>query len=162
MIRDSKGNNIGQLVIQAEVVTIQPSWISHLGIKEESQRFTNVWDTKEHAGAAVATIGATAGKGGGGTGANRPEVGGANEFKGGFQAGFAVSASREHASNTGSGDIRGMVIWGDSILYLSDFEFTAQVVTPDAKLGEAPFLVGPEARAVETWGQIMDALGLNP
>ncbi|HSZ29654.1 MAG TPA: hypothetical protein VK784_07845, partial [Pseudonocardiaceae bacterium] len=130
MIRDSKGNNIGQLVIQAEVATIQPSWINHLGIKEESQRFTNAWDTKEHSGAAVGTVGLTFGNGGSKPGAPPELVGASNEFKGAVQAGLSLSASREHASNTGSGDIRGMVIWGNSVLYMTDVRFKVRLVRP--------------------------------
>ena len=64
MIRDSRGNDVGQLVVTARLRTIQPSWIGELGIKEESQRFTNVWDSREQSGAAVLTAGLSAGKGG--------------------------------------------------------------------------------------------------
>ena len=64
MIRDEKGNDIGQLVVTARLRTVQPSWIGKLGIKEESQRFTSVPNEREQAGSAVLTVGGQVGTGG--------------------------------------------------------------------------------------------------
>ncbi len=130
MIRDSAGNDIGQLVVTARLRTIQPSWIGDLGIKEEAQRFTNVWDNKEQSGAAVLTVGPAAGLGESKTGAHAM-LGGGDTYKGGVQLGLGVSSARTISANTGSGDIRGMVIWGHSVLYLADVSFTVEVVRPN-------------------------------
>jgi hypothetical protein len=130
MIRDSRGNDIGQLAVTARVRAIQPSWIGDLGIKEESQRFSNVWDTKEQSGSVVLTAGASLGKRGRQANGAPEDLGGGNDFNGGLLVGLSLSASRTLSANTGSGDIRGMVIWGHSVLYLAGVRFTVQVVRP--------------------------------
>ena len=134
MIRDSRKNDIGQLVVTARVRTIRASWIGDLGIKEEAQRFTNVWDTKEQSGAAVLTAGGTVGKGAAPTGVTG-QVGEGDKFDAGLQLGLGLSAARTTAANTGSGDIRGMVIWGHSVLYLTEVSFAVEVVRSADRFG---------------------------
>ena len=108
----------------------QASTKSKLGVKEEAQRFLNVEDAKAQGGSATATLTANVAHSFG-----DPEamLGAVSSFGAGGNVAGTLSAERSHSATTGSGDIRGMVIWGNSILYLSDFEFTVQVVTPDAR-----------------------------
>jgi hypothetical protein len=147
MIRDSKGKNVGQLVVSARLRTVQASTKSKLGVKEEAQRFLQVEHSKSEGGSMTATVTASAAYDIG-----DPEglLGTFSNVGGGINIAATLSQERSHIADTGSGDIRGLVIWGNSILYLSDFEFTVQVVTPNARFGEFPFLVGPEARATGT------------
>ncbi len=130
MIRDEKGNDIGRLVVSARLRTVQPSWIGKLGIKEESQRFTSVPNEREQSGSAVLTVGGQIGTGGTKRGRLTPKVGEESDVTGGFQVGGAVSASRTESSNTGNGDIRGMVLWEESEHDLAETLFTVTLVRP--------------------------------
>ena len=121
-------------MVTARLRSIQPSWIGDLGIKEEAQRFTNVWDGKEQGGAVVQTTGLTLGNVLSQAGAQE-ELGAGNDYSGGLALGLAVSSSRSLAADTGSGDIRGMVIWGHSVLYLTDVSFTVRLVRPSDTFG---------------------------
>ena len=147
MLRDSEGNDRGHLIVTARLRGIQASTKSKLGVKEEAQRFINVEDNKAQGGAGTVTLTGNVARI---FGDPEAELGGFSNIGGGVNVAATLSSERSHVVTTGSGDIRGMVIWGDSILYLSDFEFTVQVVTPDARFGEPPFLVGPDARATGT------------
>ncbi len=130
MIRDEQGRNIGQLVVTARLRTVQPSWTGEMGIKEESQRFTSVPNEREQAGSAVLTVSGQLGTGGVSRGGGVEKLGEKSEVSGGFQAGGAVSASRKESANTGSGDIRGMVLWDHSEHDLAETIFTVKLVKP--------------------------------
>ena len=139
MLRDSEGNDRGHLIVTARLRGLQASTKSKLGVKEEAQRFINVEDKKAQGGSGTVTLTGIIG-----TTFGNPEasLGGYSNVGGGANVAATLSSERSHDATTGSGDIRGMVIWGNSILYLSDLEFTVQVVAPDASFGEPGFLVG--------------------
>ena len=56
MLRDSEGNDAGQLILTGRLRSTQASTKSKLGVKEEAQRFLNVEDTKAQGGAVTATL----------------------------------------------------------------------------------------------------------
>ena len=132
MLRDSDGNDAGQLIVTGRLRSTQASTKSKLGVKEEAQRFLNVEDTKAKGGSVTATLTASVAY------LRQPgrAVGAVTSIGAGGNVAATLSRRADALRATGSGDIRGMVIWGDSVLYLSDFEFTVQVVTPDARFPE--------------------------
>ncbi|HEY2577122.1 MAG TPA: hypothetical protein VGI74_12530, partial [Streptosporangiaceae bacterium] len=172
-LQDAKGKSRGHLIVTARLRGLQASTKSLLGVKEEAQRFINVEDSKAQGGAGSVSLSGNASKT---FGDPQAEIGGFSNVGGQANVTATLSSERSHVATTGSGDIRGMVIWGNSILYLSDFEFNVQVVapnaapdapetpaaapgttdapdTPDARktlFGDPPFLVGPEWRATGT------------
>ena len=132
-----------QLLITARLRTVQPSWIGKLGIKEESQRFTSVPDDKEQSGSAVLTLSGQVGTGGVPRGGQEEPIGERSEISGGLQVGGAVSASRAENADTGSGDIRGMVLWEKSELDLAEMMLTVKLVRPGDTDATAPLLHSP-------------------
>ena len=127
LIRDSKGNELGYLKVKARLRTAQASSLSHLGLKEEVQRFVSAWDSKAQGGGVTLTLPAF--EFGHVLGDPTASLGGAGNFSVGGEISTSFSSSRSQDVNTGSGDIRGTVIWGNSVLYLSDFQITADWIT---------------------------------
>ncbi len=127
LIRDSKGNELGYLKVKARLRTALAASSSHLGLKEEVQRFVSAWDIKTQSGGVAITL--PTAQLGHVLGDPTAALGGASNLSVGGEITTSFSSSRSQDVNTGSGDIRGTVIWGNSVLYLSDFQITAEWIT---------------------------------
>ncbi len=129
-ILDSDGRVVGYLRVQTGLRTVQASNITKLGLKEEVQRFVSVWDQKSQGGgmALSANLGA-----GHVLGDPTAALGGFSNISFGADVTASVSSTRSQDVNTGSGDIRGNVIWGNSVLYLADFLANVTLITDDGR-----------------------------
>ena len=130
-IIDSKGRSLGMLKIKAGLRTAQASAVSKLGLKEEVQRFISVWDSKKHSGGATLAVPTVSM--GHVIGDPTAALGGYSNISFGGELAFSMSSSRSHDVNTGSGDIRGTVIWGDSVEYDAKFHVTAKLIRPNGR-----------------------------
>ena len=133
LITGSSGRR-ARLIVRSELRRVRPSTIDDVPVKEETQRFLNVVDQRQQGGSvSLALPSASAGYT---IGNPLTTEGGHSSLLGQVQASGTLSADRGHLVNTGSGDIRGLVLHGNSVRYLTEMHLTVQLAmdgfTPDA------------------------------
>ncbi|HMH90163.1 MAG TPA: hypothetical protein VK586_03670, partial [Streptosporangiaceae bacterium] len=144
LLRDSAGTEVGFLRVTMRQRTAVASTSDKLGVKEEAQRFTNIWDGKTQGGEASLSLPMWDV---GWTSDPTAELGDFSSVSVGGDVTGTISDSWSQAANTGSGDIRGMVIWGQSIRYLSDMHISVEIIRK-ADTAPAPAVTGVVTAAV--------------
>ena len=140
VIMDSKGKERAILIIKAQLRTAEALTIGELGLKEETQRFTNNWDGKAQGGSV--TLDLPNANVSHQFGSPEASLGLYSSLGGGVGASFSLASERTHRANTESGDIRGLVNWDESVLFDSRWGLTVEIVTPDAEEGNVPTVQG--------------------
>ena len=125
LVTDSSGRALGYLKIKAAPRTARAAVLGNLGLKEEVQRFVSGWDQEALSGGAGITL---TGQGSRVFGDPSAPLGGNSQITGSVALTAPVSSTRSQNINIGSGDIRGAVIWGDSVVYLADFHATVELI----------------------------------
>lgn len=123
LITGPGGEPLGRLRLTAALRTAQAADLSSLGLKEELQRFVAALDQESSSSDAGLEVNVVASHV---IGDPSAPPGGNSHVGGGGGPTVTLSSSRSQTAGTGSGDIRGTVIWGDSVIYRAVFHATGE------------------------------------
>ncbi len=129
------------LIVTAKLRNVVAATVDHVPVKEEVQRFVNVADNKTSTGAVSLTLPAVGGNFTLGD-PSAPE-GGNSALGPALNLNWGpLSVDRSQNANTGSGDIRGLVLHGNSVRYHAEMRLTVKLALENVRPQDMPEVDG--------------------